>query len=418
MMPRHVISGVAAVAAASAVLCACSGGDVRARGATVEYDTVGDTIIARAQGPALWGDEVTVQEEVRIGELEGADEYTFGSVVSVTVDDAGAMYVLDQQAKTARKYDAGGRHVLNIGRSGSGPGELKQPHSLDFVPDGRLAVRDFGNARINLYDATGESVGTLIIPGGFYTSTPMHIDTVGRIYTSVIADRMEGQMFKVGFQRFSADGKVQDTIRNPRRDFQSASLIARSADGNSMSATGVPFTPTVQWTLDRGGNVVWGISDDYTVHTVRDGRPFRITRTVEPVPVQSQEKAAEEERVKRNMKRTQPNWTWQGPSIPDTRPFFKAINVAHDGRIWVQVSQPAVREPADTTAARAPDALPPIDRWVEPLVYDVFEPAGQWLARIRLPDRFRPLYMRGDHVWGVQRDELDVNYVVRLRIVH
>src|SRR5688572_14698529 len=208
----------AAVYVAAALLCACSGGDVRARGATVEYDTVGDTVVARAQGPALWGENVTLQEDVRIGELEGADEYTFGNVVSMTVDAGGAIYVLDEQALKVRKYDAAGRHVLDIGRSGSGPGELKRPHSLDFLPDGRLAVRDFGNARINLYDAAGESVGTMIIPGGFATSTPMHVDTTGRIYTSVIADRVEGQMFKVGFQRFTAAGEVQDTIRNPRPD--------------------------------------------------------------------------------------------------------------------------------------------------------------------------------------------------------
>jgi sugar lactone lactonase YvrE len=404
--------------AASAVLCACGSGEVRARGATVEYDTIGDTVVARVQGPALWGENVTLQEEVRIGELEGADAYTFGNVVSMTVAGDGALYVLDEQAKKVRKYDATGRHVLDIGRSGSGPGELKQPHSLDFLPDGRLAVRDFGNARINFYNATGESVGTLIIPGGFYTSTPMHIDTAGRIYTSVIADRVEGQMFKVGFQRFDADGKVQDTIRNPRPDFQSASLIARSPDGTGTSASSVPFTPNVNWTLDRAGNVVWGINNEYAIHTIRDGRPFRITRVVDPVPVQAAEKTAEEERVRRNMKRTQPNWTWQGPSIPDTKPFFRSVMVAHDGRLWVQATQPGVRQPPDTTAARERNEPPPIDRWIEPLVYDVYEPDGQWLARIAMPERFRPMYLRGNHIWGVQRDEFDVNYVVRLRIAH
>ena len=49
----------------------------------------------------------------------------------------------------------------------------------------------------------------------------MHVDTLGRIYTSVVSDRPEGQMFRVGYQRFGADGTVQDTIRTPRPDFQS-----------------------------------------------------------------------------------------------------------------------------------------------------------------------------------------------------
>jgi hypothetical protein len=402
---------------AAAVLGACSG-DVRAGRATIELDTIGDTIIARVQGPAAWGDDVAVVEEVRFGELEGADEYMFGNVVSLTVDGAGAICVLDEQALTVRKFDASGKHLQNIGGAGGGPGELKRPHSLDFAPDGRLVVRDFGNARINFYDAAGASAGTLVIPGGFFTSTPMHIDTLGRIYTSVIADRIEGQMFRVGFQRFDEQGQVGDTIRNPRPDFQSQPLLARSPDGNSMSATSVPFAPQLQWTLDRGGNVVWGLTDAYEIHTLRAGRPFRITRTVDPVPVGADERAAEEERVKRNMKRVQPNWTWQGPGIPAVKPFFRSLMVAHDGRIWVQLSQPGVREPADLTEERAPDAPPPIDRWVEPLVFDLFEPDGHWLARIAMPERFRPMYMRGDHVWGVQRDEYDVNYVVRLRMMH
>lgn len=411
------VSGAALLAAA--VLCtACSGGDVRARGATVAYDTVGDTIFARAEGPALWGDDVVLQEEVRIGELEGADEYIFGDVVSVAVGDDGVIHVLDRQALTVRAYDAGGRHRQNVGRSGSGPGELKQPQGMDFMPDGRLAVRDFGNARINFYDSSGASAGTLIIPSGFFTSTPMHIDTAGRIYTSVITERPEGQMFRVGFQRFAADGAIQDTIRNPRPDITTPPLLARSPDGNSISATSVPFSPSVNWTLDRAGNVVWGMSDSYAIHTVRDGRPFVITREMEPVPVAAAEKSAEEQRIRQNMTRVQPNWSWQGPGIPDVKPFFRGITVAQDGRIWVQLSQPGVREPADTTAQRAPDAPPPVDRYIEPLVYDVFEPDGTLLARIAAPDKFRPLFMRGDYVWGVQRDEYDVNYVVRLRIVH
>ena len=63
-----------------------------------------------------------------------------------------------------------------------------------------------------------------------------------------------------------------------------------------------------------------------------------------------------------------------------------------------------------------PGSLPPIDQWPEPPVYDVFQPDGTWLARLQAPDRFVPMYMRGDHVWGVVRDSLDVSYVMRWRV--
>ncbi|MEX0907619.1 MAG: hypothetical protein WD054_04755 [Gemmatimonadota bacterium] len=403
--------------AAVSVALACSSGDAATRGAAVAYDTVGDTIVARAH-TALWGDDVVVEEELRIGALEGAAEYTLGSIVSLTVDDEGAIYALDRQAVTVRKYDADGRHVLDIGRSGGGPGELARPQGMGFLPDGRLAVRDFGNARINFYDAAGEPVGSVPIPAAFSTTVPMHIDTAGRMYTSVMADRLPGGMSRTGFQRLASDGAVLDTVRTPRPDYESPRLVATAPDGRGTSAYGVPFWPGLQWTLDRAGNVIWGISDSYAIHTIREGRPFRITRSIEPVPVAAGEKAAAEEDAIRGLRMMQPNWTWQGPPIPDTKPFFGSLGVAHDGRIWVRLSQPGVLQPREPAAERAPDAPPPVDRWSEPSVYDVLEPDGRGLGTVTLPEGFTPMHMRGDYVWGVQRDEYDVNYITRLRIVH
>ena len=34
-----------------------------------------------------------------------------------------------------------------------------------------------------------------------------------------------------------------------------------------------------------------------------------------------------------------------------------------------------------------------------------------------MPDRFKPMVFRGDKIYGAWRDELDVGYVVVLRIV-
>ena len=52
--------------------------------------------------------------------------------------------------------------------------------------------------------------------------------------------------------------------------------------------------------------------------------------------------------------------------------------------------------------------------------YDVFEPDGTYLGVVHAPDeftRFRLPVFDGDHVWAVTRDELDVERVVRYRIV-
>ena len=60
----------------------------------------------------------------------------------------------------------------------------------------------------------------------------------------------------------------------------------------------------------------------------------------EPVPVAAAERADEEARARWNMRQTQPDWTWNGPTIPDRKPPFRGLYVGKDGRIWVMVHQP------------------------------------------------------------------------------
>ncbi len=49
--------------------------------------------------------------------------------------------------------------------------------------------------------------------------------------------------------------------------------------------------------------------------------------------------------------------------------------------------------------------------------WDVFDAEGRYLGVVTMPDRFAPRLFRGDHIYGVWRDELDVQYVLRLKIV-
>ena len=62
----------------------------------------------------------------------------------------------------------------------------------------------------------------------------------------------------------------------------------------------------------------------------------------------------------------------------------------------------------------------PVMRYRTPAVFDVFEGDGTYLGVVRTPPDFRvspkPV-TRGDHVWAITRDELDVPTIVRFRIV-
>jgi hypothetical protein len=406
------ITSVCGAACALLMLAACGGSGPP--GAVVSREVRGDTIIVRTSGDA---GVYTLQEEVRIGQLDGPDEYTFGSISNIVVDAEGFIHVLDALALEIRVYSPDGEFVRRFGRAGAGPGELGQPGGMAFLADGRLLVRDSRHGRMSIYSTQGEPLESWPIPGGFFTSAPVIVDHDGNVYSDIIADRSGPGLGRMGLLRLDRHGSVVDTLIRPLQDYEVPRLEAVSPDGNARSFGVVPFWPGPVVTLNRRGEFIAGISDRYALDVrQRDGRVLRIEREMDPVPVQSGEAQTAVERSTRGFRRTDPNWRWDGPRPPTVKPFFGAIRVADDDRIWVRVAQPAERQPPDPDASPDASGLPPLDRWVEPQVHDVFEADGTYFGRVALPEGLTLHAMRGDHVWGTVRDDFDVQYVVRLRI--
>ena len=48
--------------------------------------------------------------------------------------------------------------------------------------------------------------------------------------------------------------------------------------------------------------------------------------------------------------------------------------------------------------------------------YDVFDAEGRFLGEVAMPPRFMPQLFRGDKIYGRWRDDLDVHYVMVLKI--
>ena len=140
--------------------------------------------------------------------------------------------------------------------------------------------------------------------------------------------------------------------------------------------------------------------------------------------MQDEERANHEEVAVGSMRQIDPTWRWTGPSIPTTKPLLQTVRVARDGRVWVMVSQPGERIPdaelppipprQSFEAANAPPRAQ--TRWRDPVVYDVYEPDGEFLGRVAIPRRTNVFAMRGNQVWGVMRDSLDVEQITRLRV--
>lgn len=390
-------------------------------------DTTADTVTVHTVSGSVWGEPIDLVEEVRIGTFEGPDEEMLGSVNGLAVDAGGYIYVYDRQVPALRKYGPDGAFVATIGHSGGGPGEYSNSDGgMAVLEDGRLVLRDPGNARFTLYRPDGSYDSEWLGRGGFFTSDPVVVDTAGYVYSSVMRQTRDGEdpwpggAWVIEQVKITSNGSPVDTLSIPRYRVERAVIEARREGSFSMNE--VPFAPDFHWGVHPFGTFVTSVGSRYAVDLHQpDGGVLRFARDREPVPVMAGEKQNAEARATANMRNMDPSWKWNGPPIPDTKAPITGVNAGEDGRVWVRLSMPAEPIPEDEREPEPDPGTnePPPARFREPVVFDVFEPDGRYLGQVRAPRGFstypRPIF-RGDHVWGVVRDALDINYIIRFRI--
>ena len=395
------------------------GGGGRAWQAVI--DTVGDTVVVHTTSGGVWSDTATLVPEMSFGVFDGPDEFMFGRVSALAVNQNGDIYVTDQQVPAVRKYSAEGEYLYDLGREGGGPAEYRRPDGgLAVLTDGRVLVRDPGNNRINVYSADGDDLTSWRLPGGLSTSRRLYVDVNDNAYAMVLSEAVSDvTQWKYGLAKYTPEGIHEDTLLAPTWDYDPPVVVGRR-EGSS-SSTSVPFNADDSWTFSPLGYFVGGVSVDYQLDLYRVDEPrLRISKDWTAVPVIPDEGEEQERRIRENFTRQFPGWKWNGPGIPDTKPPYRDIMVTAEGRIWVTVSQES-RATMTVAEARAEEEASgrPQMRYAEPPAFDVFEPDGRFLGHVRVPEDFRsspdPI-VRGDYVWAVARDELDVISIVRYKV--
>jgi sugar lactone lactonase YvrE len=135
----------------------------------------------------------------------------FDRLTSVTVESSGErLYVVDiggvdSENHRVRVFDAvSGRHLQDIGKRGSGPGEFNLPRDLAIGKDGKLYVVDGGNFRVQVFERSGKYLQTFGVVGrqlgNFARPKEIATDRDGNLY---VVDTAFGN-----FQVFSPDGEL------------------------------------------------------------------------------------------------------------------------------------------------------------------------------------------------------------------
>jgi hypothetical protein len=398
---------VIALGMSLAIHWACS--ERQTKAAPIEIvDSAGIAIVTNDRAPgglSRWRTEPILT----IGELTGPEEYSFGRIADVDVDERGQLFVLDAQAQQGMVYGPDGRFRFRFGGPGEGPGELsEQVTSVRVGPFGSIAVLDSWQMRLNVYDPAGAPARTL----------PLRFGRRGPYQFHWLPDsRLLVRWFNYNFD---SEGRFVPwdvlLMSNPE---QTSFDTVMSFDYRPPNLGGLDrllqpmLTNAAFYDILAGGMVIWSDleKDQLAVHTL-DGSLMRIVRN-RGWQRRSTTSADREalEAVYRARSDVSDQALPDNVVFPDSIPTITAIRASPDGGFWVQrMGQLSEIDPGALF-------LPAHQGWLGGTVWEVYDRGGRWYATVELPRRFRVTRVLDSTVVGVHRDEMDVERVVLLGVI-
>jgi hypothetical protein len=385
------------------LVAASCGGDTTATAAAVR-DTLPNGalrvrhVLAGASGPT-WD----LEPELRIGSVDASGPAQLGMVVGLAVHPDGRIAILDAHAQEIRVFGPDGAHLRTFGGRGGGPGEYQAANGLALGPDGLLRVPDERNTRLSFVDMeVGWVRGHPYQPLLFAPAWPGVVDSAGNSWSPhfLMGEREgEGSMAFVGYD---PTGVAIDTLSRPRPVphplDDHPGRWAVFADGELQANLPVPsyawerhvLTPHLRvWSTGDGDPsyrlIRWTPgAGDTTLVIEADRPPPPIDRVAADSVVHDYES-----RFDVSLDRSK---------IPDVDPVIRAFFVDDDARLWV-----SIHTGGDSVRT-----------------FDAFDADGGYLGtletRLGLVTVPAPV-IRGDTLWGVVRDELDVPYIARARLL-
>ena len=407
--------------------CAQSSGT----GGSVERSVAGDTTFVRNLAP-VFADTAHLTEVSTIGLLEGPEEYTFAHINSFTVG-AGSDVFIGEVGGPLRQYDSTGEFVRQVGRQGEGPGEVRYVVGLAVLPSGTLVARDLGNGRFSLYDPDGEFTSQWTNSDGQpgYGRDAVTVDSSGAIYIG-INPRLSPDDTPLAFPRpiyakLAATGQVLDTLFAHERFTESCNVHSRRWFRRGwFEDVRVLYQPKVKWSITPVGSLVVGCPADYAFDIIEpSGSVLRVSRDWVPIRVSAEELDSFRDgiTISSNQSGYFDAWDWRGPDMPGVKPAYQRFIPAEDGRIWVWPGQASemIETPEPARLAGFPNHA-----WQDPMTgaFDVFEADGRFVGSVKLPKNlpysFSPAtpdpHIRGDTLWAVTVDSMDVQYLTRFEV--
>jgi 6-bladed beta-propeller len=408
-----MLSRLCASVLAAAVVAACAGDSTAGWQGTIT-DSAGVVVVQNPAEPLWTPDQTwTLGEALRIGSAEDEPDYQFGLIAGIAVASDGRVIVADQQGQHLKVFAPDGTYERTIGQPGSGPGELGLGISGVVVgPSDTVLVADMGNQRVNIY----------LLDGTFVSSFRIELQEGLPLRWEATRDgRMVSQVRPVQFPGMPAPTDSSDVIVVRRSDGSAGDTLLTVPSGKTFQLGGQRpqvevFAAEPAWAL-YGDGVLYGVNDQYRFGVYGPGgvlervisKPFT-PRDISEADQQTMMDAFERLWKEFGLRQEQVAAARQTIKFAARYPAYFQMLEGVDGSIWVQ----HVQSPTDLPAEMKDSYNPQLD--LGSRAWDVFDAEGRFLGVVNMPVRFQPVRFLGDAIYGIQRDQLDVQYVVKLEV--
>jgi hypothetical protein len=363
--------------------------------------------------------------DVRIGSPTDPD-YSFDFVRDLAMSPTGVLHSIHNNEASVRRWTPEGTPAGVVGRAGEGPGEFSRPQILGFFGDS-LWVMDTGAYRISYFDLDGSFLGSLTPtvdmsrdPDNPYASAARPVRPLrdGTLYGSAPAWSREiatGDITETRHAWMDAEGQELGTVWV--QDYRTTDVRALLREGRGGSFMPQPFgdRPLTGFPPDGSllvlnrripsGDAPAQVTVARIAMTGDTLSTFHVPYTPVVLPVEAVDSSVQEvvgslaelyERMNFGMSLAELEEALRAATfVPDHYPGVGKMVVADDGNIWLQHPVPVGGD----------------HEW------RVYSHEGDWLARVHIPGDLNVMLITHDAVWGVETDDLDVNYIVRYGVV-
>lgn len=362
-------------------------------------------ILAVLSPAAAHTQQWTTSPVLRIGEEQGT---AFGMVASIAAAPDGRFYVLDRMESRVLAFSADGTLEHSFGQRGEGPGELSRLATHLLISGDQLVIVDLMNQRINLFETDGTFVDSrpLNRMHGMPTAWAVAGDRV-----AMLVRPMPGPMAA----RFGGVTKHTVFSIDPRTDVEADTLMQLDLPDDTEITMGASAkmkvdlgAPHLLLTGDGSGRILLAQTDAYRIRVmdVSGSTTGWLSRDVERHRYTRAELARMRQEADSSIGRAMnAGAAAGGRGRPVQMPEVDIVMPEHAPALTAMIGGDRFVLVAPGSGASG-----------EPASWDVIDYRGRILGTLRLPDGFRPHVVSGDIVYGVERDEYDVDSVVLYRL--